>query len=60
MAQGEDRYQLVKGQWYKGDRVVIARSSRIGANVLLGSGCVIGENVTIENAVLGSNCHIGK
>ncbi|RKP23509.1 nucleotide-diphospho-sugar transferase, partial [Syncephalis pseudoplumigaleata] len=60
MTQGDDRYQLVKGKWYKGERVAIARSSRIGDNVLLGSGCVIGENVTIENAVLGPDCRIGN
>ena len=53
-------YQLEKGNVYKEDGVVLARSSKIGPNTVLGKATSIGAGSGISNSVIGRRCVIGK
>jgi translation initiation factor eIF-2B subunit epsilon len=53
-------YTFSDNGYYKGTGIQMARSCKIGSNVMLGNDCIIGENVRIDNAVLGHRCRIGK
>jgi carbonic anhydrase/acetyltransferase-like protein (isoleucine patch superfamily) len=44
---------------YREREVTVARSARIGAECVLGSGSVIGAHVQLERSVIGRNCVIG-
>lgn len=39
---------------------VIGERSRLGRNVLIDSGCKIGNDCELENCWLGKNCHLGS
>lgn len=53
-------YQLGKGNVYKEDGVVLARSSVIARKSVVGRETSIGEGSTITNSIIGRRCNIGK
>ncbi|KAK4548834.1 hypothetical protein LTR36_008607 [Oleoguttula mirabilis] len=56
----DQSYQLQKGNVYKEDGVVLARSSVVARKSVLGKATSIGEGSTITNSVIGRRCVIGK
>lgn len=56
----DTNYQHLKNNVYKESRVRIARSSKIGSCVVLGSGSIIDEDIYINKSVVGRNCVIGS
>jgi translation initiation factor eIF-2B subunit epsilon len=53
-------YKLQKGNIYKEEGVILARSCIIGRNVVVGAGTSVGEGTTVISSVLGKNCIIGR
>lgn len=53
-------YQLLKGNIYKEDGVVLARSSVIKGRSVLGKATSVGDGAMITNSVIGRRCVIGK
>ena len=37
----------------------IARSAKIGESVVLGKGCVIEDNASVNRTIVGPNCFVG-
>ena len=56
----DQSYQMHKGNVYKEDRVVLARSSIINRRTVLGQASVVGESSNISNSIIGRRCVIGK
>lgn len=56
----DQSYRLEKGNIYKEDGVVLARSSVLGRKSILGRATSIGEGSTISKSVIGRRCVIGK
>ncbi|WPH00088.1 E3 ubiquitin-protein ligase dbl4 [Acrodontium crateriforme] len=56
----EQSYQLHKGQVYKEDGVVLARSSVVNRKVVIGQATTVGDGSVITNSVIGRRCVIGK
>ena len=56
----DQSYQLEKGNVYKEDGVVLARSSLINHKTVLGKATSVGEGTTISNSIIGRRCVIGK
>ncbi|KAK0904350.1 translation initiation factor eIF-2B epsilon subunit, GEF [Friedmanniomyces endolithicus] len=57
---GDQFYQLQKGNVYKEDGVVLARSSTVSHGSVLGKATSIGEGSVITNSVIGRRCVIGR
>ncbi|KAF7197379.1 putative translation initiation factor eIF-2B subunit epsilon [Pseudocercospora fuligena] len=53
-------FQLYKGNVYKEDGVVLARSSIVNRRTVLGKATSVGEHTTITNSIIGRRCIIGK
>ena len=45
---------------YTGENVVLARSVKLGAMVIVGGRTVVGKNTTISDSIIGENCVIGE
>jgi translation initiation factor eIF-2B subunit epsilon len=56
----DQSYRLERGNIYKEDGVVLARSSVVGRKSVLGRATSIGDGSTISNSVIGRRCVIGK
>lgn len=56
----DQSYQLQKGNVYKEDGVVLARSSVISRKSVLGKATSVGEGSVITESVIGRRCVIGK
>jgi translation initiation factor eIF-2B subunit epsilon len=56
----DQSYQLQKGNVYKEDGVVLARSSVIRGKSVLGKATSVGESTMITESVIGRRCVIGK
>lgn len=52
-------FQLHKGSVYREEGVVLARSSMVGRNCVLGKATSVGEHTNITNSVIGRRCVIG-
>ncbi|CAG8537382.1 338_t:CDS:10 [Paraglomus occultum] len=57
--QEGDSYKYLRGHIYKEQDVILSRSCVLGENVQIGSGSEIGENVKINNSVIGRRVQIG-
>ena len=53
-------YQMQKGNVYKENGVVLARSSVVKKKSVLGKATSVGEGTVISNSVIGRRCVIGK
>jgi translation initiation factor eIF-2B subunit epsilon len=53
-------FRLEKGNVYREDGVVLARSSVVSRKSVLGQGTSVGEHSTITNSVIGRRCTIGS
>ncbi|OZJ02026.1 hypothetical protein BZG36_05388, partial [Bifiguratus adelaidae] len=60
MSIDDDRYEYLRGSVYKGQDVVLARSTYTGPQTQLGNGTAIGDNTIVTNSVIGRRCFIGK
>ena len=58
--QEGDSYKYLRGHIYKEQDVILSRSCVLGENVQIGSGSEIGENVKINNSVIGRRVQIGR
>ena len=56
----DQSYRLDKGNIYKEDGVVLARSSVIGRKSVLGRATSVGDKSIISNSIIGRRCVIGK
>jgi len=56
----DQSYQLQKGNVYREDGVVLARSSVVARKSVLGKATSIGEGSVITNSVIGRRCVIGR
>ena len=56
----DQSYQLQKGNVYKEDGVVLARSSVINCKSVLGKATSVGDGSIISNSIIGRRCVIGK
>ena len=56
----DQSYQLQKGNVYKEDGVVLARSSIINRKTVLGRATSVGDGSVVSNSVIGRRCVIGK
>ena len=56
----DQSYQLLKGNTYREEGVVLARSSQIKRNTVLGKATSVGEGSVISNSIVGRRCVIGK
>ena len=56
----DQSYRLERGNIYKEDGVVLARSSVVGRKSVLGRATSVGDGSTISNCVIGRRCVIGK
>ena len=56
----DQSYQLQKGNVYKENGVVLARSSVIHRKSVLGKATSIGDRTSISNSIIGRRCIIGK
>ena len=45
---------------YRSSDVVLGHNAKLEANVIIGSGCKVGENARLRDSVIGENCLIGK
>lgn len=53
-------YRLQKGNIYKEEGVVLARSCVINRRTVIGRGSNIGDGSTISNSIIGRGCFIGR
>jgi translation initiation factor eIF-2B subunit epsilon len=56
----DQSFQLQKGNIYKEDGVVLARSSLVGRKSILGKATSVGEGSVINESLVGRRCVIGK
>ena len=56
----DQSYQLQKGNVYKEDGVVLARSSLINRKSVLGKATSVGEGSIISDSIIGRRCVIGR
>jgi mannose-1-phosphate guanylyltransferase/phosphomannomutase len=56
LAEGKIKLDIAK----MGANVMISPSARLSGYVMLGDGCVIGDNVILENSYAGKNCEISR
>lgn len=56
----DQSYQLLKGNVYREEAVVLARSARIDRKTVLGKGTRVGDASVIANSVIGRRCVIGR
>lgn len=56
----DQTYRLHKGNVYKEEGVVMARSSQIGSKTVVGRATAIGEGSVIRNSVIGRRVIIGR
>ena len=56
----DQSYQLQKGNVYKEDGVVLARSCKVDRKCVLGKATSIGDRSVITNSVVGRRCVIGS
>ncbi|EGP86599.1 uncharacterized protein MYCGRDRAFT_73474 [Zymoseptoria tritici IPO323] len=57
---GGQTFRLEKGNVYREDGVVLARSSVVGRKCVLGEGTSVGEGSAVANSVVGRRCVIGQ
>lgn len=53
-------YQMQKGNVYKENGVVLARSSIVNKKTVLGKATSVGDGTVISNSIIGQRCVIGK
>lgn len=56
----DQSYQMLKGNVYKEDGVVLARSSVVSRKTVLGKATSVGDGTMIAESVIGRRCVIGK
>lgn len=56
----DQTYRLLKGNVYREEGVVLARSCHIGAKTVIGRATAIGEGSLVTNTVIGRRCVIGR
>lgn len=56
----DQSYQLQKGNVYREDGVVLARSSVINRKSVLGKATSVGEGTVVSNSIIGRRCMIGR
>ncbi|KAJ1973973.1 translation initiation factor eIF-2B epsilon subunit, GEF, partial [Dimargaris verticillata] len=56
----DDQYTHQRNLVYKATNVILARTSHLQCNVVIGSRSVVGEHATIAHSVIGRNCRIGN
>ncbi|KAF1985380.1 hypothetical protein K402DRAFT_413249 [Aulographum hederae CBS 113979] len=59
LLQGQT-YQLQKGNMYKEDGVILARSCTVGRKTVIGKDTSVGDGSVITNSIIGRRCQIGK
>ncbi|KAG9873229.1 nucleotide-diphospho-sugar transferase, partial [Aureobasidium melanogenum] len=56
----DQTYRLTKGNVYREEGVVLARSCHIGPRTVIGRATAIGDGSEISNSVIGRRCIIGR
>ncbi|THY45115.1 translation initiation factor-like protein eif-2b epsilon subunit [Aureobasidium pullulans] len=56
----DQTYRLTKGNVYREEGVVLARSCHIGSRTVIGRATAIGDGSEISNSVIGRRCIIGR
>lgn len=56
----DQTYRLLKGNVYREEGVVLARSCHIGRKTVIGRATSVGEGSFISNSVIGRRCVIGR
>lgn len=56
----DQTYTMVKGNIYKEQGVILARSSVINRRTVIGRDTSIGEGTVVSNSVIGRRCNIGR
>lgn len=56
----DQSYRMEKGNVYKEDSVVLARSSVVGRKSVLGRATSVGDGSVISDSIIGRRCVIGK
>ena len=53
-------YRLQRGNIYKEDGVILARTCEIYKNTVIGKGTTMGDKTAVANSIIGRGCNIGK
>lgn len=56
----DQTYRLTKGNVYREEGVVLARSCHIGPRTVIGRATAVGEGSQISNSIIGRRCIIGR
>ncbi|KAL1310843.1 hypothetical protein AAFC00_001077 [Neodothiora populina] len=56
----DQTYRLLKGNVYREEGVVLARSCHIGKKTVIGRATAIGDGSVVSNSVIGRRCVIGR
>ncbi|KAK4996815.1 hypothetical protein LTR28_000063, partial [Elasticomyces elasticus] len=56
----DQTYQLQKGNVYKEEGVILARSCTINRRTVIGKGTAVGDGSVVSNSIIGRRCLIGR